>query len=118
MAETTRIPTEMEARMLLRETARRAEDEAAIDAYIAARWRPRPWQALLFLLAIPAGLGLAYLEDRGQPIEIWTMLICLGAILFLQGIQIARLERVTRALARIAERAIGAEPPRTPTSST
>ena len=55
MDATKRVPTELEARMLLRDVARRMEDERAIGEYLVRS----PGKGLLALsLGIFAGIGV------------------------------------------------------------
>lgn len=111
MAETKRVPTEAEARMLLRDVARKMEDEAAIGEAAQGR-APRATRvvagsSLLVVLSLAGALWIARDE---VPFVVTAPLILLAVLNAFQAVQVAELRRATHALARTAERARRAEP--------
>ncbi|MCK6460543.1 MAG: hypothetical protein L6Q95_11700 [Planctomycetes bacterium] len=121
MTESKRVPTEAEARLLLRDVARRMEDEAAIEE--AASWPvprsgvvPAKVASLLFVLVVA---GVLWFARDETPYPVAMMLILLSCMTGIQLGQVAGLRRATRALARTVERARRAEPlPRAPSPDT
>jgi hypothetical protein len=114
MSETKRVPpTEMEAKLLLRDLSRRMEDEAAVGE--AGAWRgPRSGPTVVAVLTSVSTLGIAgvlYWSREEIPFSVAAVLIFLVFMWGQQSVGIARLSRATAALARTAERARRAEPP-------
>lgn len=113
MAETKRVPTEMEAKLLLRAVAKKMEDEAAVGAYASGAWLRASRMVFLFVFILGM-VGLPFL-DRSVPFAVWGALAGLMAVVADQSIEIGRLTRATTALARTAMRARDTEPlPRAP----
>jgi membrane protein YqaA with SNARE-associated domain len=114
MTEPTRVPTDMEAKLLLRQVARRMEDEATIGE--AAQRRPRGGPnliAIVWCLWILAAIAL--LPHLGVPFTVWAPLLMLAIMCAPLAVAVARLSRVTAALARMAQRELDARPlPRAP----
>lgn len=98
MPDTRRVPTEMEARILLRETERRMADEATIQTHASAR--RGPLGRLLGPIVFGGALALLPLLDRSVPFVVWATLAGLVSIATDQTFEIARLNKVTAALAR------------------
>ncbi len=119
MADTKRVPTELEVKVLLRDVERRMEDERAVGDWceLARRRRPLGPRAMVViaLLTFGACAALTFMEKQGQPRWLQVALIALAMMVVAQSIAIRRLMRVTTALARMSERARDAEPlPRAP----
>ncbi len=110
------VPTEMEARMLLREVERRMEDERALDDWRDMARRRRPHAGVrVGLLAAAVVTVLALMRPEGKPGWIPMALFALAFVVLMQGIEIGRLLKVTAALARMLERTSPAAPlPRAP----
>jgi hypothetical protein len=107
MTETKRAPTEGEVRLLLRDTRRRMEDDAAIAAQASeiGRLLPRKLDMLAWGLVFVAGVVFLPFLDRSVPQAVWTAVAAALAVAVGQSFQIARLWKVVTALARTAERA-------------
>lgn len=118
MAELKRVPTEMEVRILLRDAARKMEDEAAIGECLSWTRRRFLGAPLVLLGALFVGMAVLPFLDRSVPVVVWSALACLMSVAFGQGAVIYRLTRVTAALARMSERSRAAKPlPRAPSTS-
>ena len=103
MAETKRMPTEMEVQALLRNAARQAADDAEIGDYaLSADGRFGPLLALMI-----GGLCIVVLLVVQEPMRSWPGMVAAIAWIttMAQGVEIGRLKRVTKALARAAGRA-------------
>ena len=113
MSETKRAPTDLEIQHLLRNAARKAEDEAAIGDYLlSARRRVRLAVSDIVLI-----VGVTTVFAFSESMRSWpggaALLAC--AVALGQAVEIGRLTRVTGALARTIERERAAEPlPRAP----
>ena len=118
MADTKRVPTELEAKFLLREVDRRMKDDATISDHASARARGpmgRLVGHLTFALTFVAAVILLPFLDPSVPSVVWMILAALLALVADHSLEIGRLTRVTAALARAAERTRSAEPlPRAP----
>jgi uncharacterized protein (DUF983 family) len=112
-----RAPTEMEVQLLLRNVARKAEDEATVDDYAHAdRGFGPSFMVSTFASALIAGLLFAQESMRSWPgvvaLLAWTIALA-------ESVEVRRLRRVTKALARMAVRARAEEPlPRAPSPPT
>jgi len=109
MTDAKRVPTELEAKALLRNVARRMKDDEVIGQYASATARVRA-NRLAFPVVLVVGLTLAPFLDRSVPFEAWGAMAVLFALVVDQGFTIARLTRVTAALAHTAERARREDP--------
>jgi len=110
----------MEAKALLRNVARRMKDDEVISRYASAAASARlPFGRMLFFpVVFVAGMALLPLWDRSVPMAVWAALSGLLALVVDQAVDIARLTRITGALARTAERARQEEPlPHAPSQS-
>lgn len=121
MDETKRLPTEMEVQALLRNAARRAEDEATIaNAASGPGARPTPREVLALVTAGLFVLAFPFFFWEVPEAAGFVAVLAWPAVL-VQNIQVGRLQRAVRALARTAERASTGErapgPPGAPAPS-
>jgi len=103
MVETKRVPTELEIKQLLRDSAKRMEDDAEIGDFALSGGRVTWLRLLPIVLGGICVFGLLFIEPS---MNSWPGMVASLAWVFLlvQAARIQQLERVTKALARAAER--------------